>query len=253
MFLTIIDPRGRFTSFDLANLQVWALALEAIVWPPVPATPEGGVPPKNALGLGIKYVVAGVATFQTIAAIDLKASGEAEKVAEVGLPKRTVEENHERLRESLKVIINSPSHTASEANDIIARAAGLAKVYHELLRALFGNVNALQNTDSLYVSEFEGWRYSVTQTRFTLPPSMQGSGTAMSNAGGLGAPPGGGQTLGGGSLLPPPTERKASRPSHRKPPSEAPAAAPEQPASPPTAGNVPAPMDDPGDGAPPES
>lgn len=151
MHLTVINPLGKVTSIDLLALPSWALELRAMAMP--------GAETKG-LALGIAYSVAGVQGFSAIVCLNCRVTGdELASVVLVGLARPDRTGNKERIREALKVLINSFSNT-KDIDEILAKSARFVDVYHDIVEACW-NAPPVKR-----LGELDGWRWALTPNRF---------------------------------------------------------------------------------------
>lgn len=211
MFLTVLNPHGEITSMALTDLPVWMLELRATRYHQPKPEGEGAPNEGRTLALGIVSVVSGALTFIPIAGIDLVlATGEVGSIAADGFSKGSPAANKESLRDRLGMLHNGASQSASQVDELIPKASGLADVHASILKALWGTQQGIdQSAGILLKGEFEGWRYAITRTRFeaVFTPSLAA-------AEGMGTVPG----LSLGGRPPPPTEAPARGGSRRKAP-----------------------------------
>jgi hypothetical protein len=159
MHLTVINPLGKATSIDLDGLPSWALELRVM---PVPGAETKG------LALGVAYSVAGVQGFSAIVCLNCRVTGsDLESIVLTGLPRPDRAGNKERLREALKVLVNSFPNT-KEVDEILGKSARLVDAYHDVIEGLWNNPAARIHDAHVVVAqgELDGWRWALTERRF---------------------------------------------------------------------------------------
>jgi hypothetical protein len=159
MHLTVINPLGKATSIDLDGLPSWALELRVM---PVPGAETKG------LALGIAYSVAGVQGFSAIVCLNCRVTGsDLESIVLVGLPRPDRSGNKERLREALKVLVNSFPNT-KEVDEILAKSARLVDAYHDIVEVLWNRPHTplIPDPPPVASGELDSWRWALTRGRF---------------------------------------------------------------------------------------
>ncbi len=182
MYLTVISPVGFACTLDLDALALWRFEMRPIQLTHVST---------KGLAIGIGYVTAGTIGFAVVSAIDCKVMGdELKPVAEIGLPAGERHADKERVREALKALHNT-GMPRQEVETIIASSAGLVDCYHDIVQALWGFNKALNSVGPVAQGAVEGWRWALTQDRFSpwIKPTL-GEGLGMGAAPGAMPPMG---------------------------------------------------------------
>jgi hypothetical protein len=165
MLLATRNPAGQIHVLDLDLLPARRLELAGdVLYGDRPGVTAGdvlygdlpGVTAGSRLGVGVRYMVAGVgAVLSYLVAVDCHSRGqEAVKIAAKGLDFRDRDKAVDRLAEALKVLYNADGVKPAQVESTVAQAPGIVDTYLAASEALRMREEAS--------GELEGWSWTLT-------------------------------------------------------------------------------------------